>query len=200
MNEKITGITGRAIPLEGDDIDTDRIIPARFMKCLTFDGLGQFAFYDMRFDEKGGEKNHVLNDPLYRGNPILLCNRNFGCGSSREHAPWALRGMGIRCIIAQSFGEIFANNCSSLGIPALAVDEKSARELQRLAAENPESEFAVDLRGGTLRCEGREFPFRMPENYRIALTEGRWDTTSMLLENLEEIRKKNRELPAFNTV
>ncbi|MDA3811962.1 MAG: 3-isopropylmalate dehydratase small subunit, partial [Spirochaetaceae bacterium] len=147
MIEKITKITGKAIPISGNDIDTDRIIPARFMKCLTFNGLGQFAFYDERFDEDGKEKDHPFNSAEYKNSSILITNRNFGCGSSREHAPWALSGMGIKCIIAQSYAEIFAGNCSSLGIPAIIVPEEISLELQEKIRENPDFTIEVDLIG-----------------------------------------------------
>ncbi|MBN2658028.1 MAG: 3-isopropylmalate dehydratase small subunit [Spirochaetales bacterium] len=197
MNEKIIEITGKAVPLRGDDIDTDRIIPARFMKCLTFDGLGQFAFYDVKYGEKGEEKEHVLNSPDFKGHAILISGRNFGCGSSREHAPWALKGMGIRCIIARSYAEIFANNCSSLGIPALAVDENIADELLKMVEDDPAVDFSIDLLGKRLYSGNRTFPFHIPENYRLALVEGRWDTTSMLMESLEDIERANKRLPAF---
>ncbi|MBB6480006.1 3-isopropylmalate dehydratase small subunit [Spirochaeta isovalerica] len=197
MNERIIEITGKAIPLRGDDIDTDRIIPARFMKCLTFDGLGQFAFYDVKYEENGEEKRHILNSPDYQGHSILVSGRNFGCGSSREHAPWALKGMGVRCIIARSYAEIFANNCSSLGIPALIVDEASAGELMKMAEDDPLVEFRVNLNSKKLHAGNRFYAFDLPENYRIALVEGRWDTTSMLMENLEDIKLKNQFLPSF---
>lgn len=194
MMKKIQQIRGRAIPLKGNDIDTDRIIPARFMKCLTFDGLGQFAFYDVRFNERGEEKSHPLNSPEYKGHSILITNSNFGCGSSREHAPWALSGIGIRCIIAQSYAEIFANNCSSLGIPALIVDEETATKLQSVVSENPKTEIEVDLMTRTLTAGEEIFSFDMPETYRMALIEGKWDTTSMLMESLEDIKRKHLSL------
>ncbi len=194
MIKKIQQITGQAIPLKGNDIDTDRIIPARFMKCLTFDGLGQFAFYDVRFSDKGEEKDHPLNSPDYAGHSVLITNRNFGCGSSREHAPWALSGIGIKCIIAQSYAEIFANNCSSLGIPALIVDEETVTKLQNKVSAHPETEIKVNLLTGTLTLGEENFSFDMPETYRKALVEGKWDTTSMLMENLEAIKKKNQTL------
>ena len=200
MNEKIKVITGNAIPLKGDDIDTDRIIPARFMKCLTFEGLGQFAFYDVKYKETGEEKEYILNSPEFEGHSILLTNRNFGCGSSREHAPWALKGMGITCIIPQSYGEIFANNCSSLGIPALIVEKDITEELQRMVLGDPTLPISVDLLSKKLVAGEKVYSFDIPENYRLALVEGKWDTTSMLMENLEEIRRKNDQLPGFTAI
>ena len=116
--EKITSVTGRSVVVPGDDIDTDRIIPARFMKCVTFDGLGEYMFYDVRFFEDGSEKPHPLNDPRFAGASILLSGENFGCGSSREHAPQAMYRFGIRAVIAESFAEIFFGNSTTLGMPA----------------------------------------------------------------------------------
>jgi 3-isopropylmalate/(R)-2-methylmalate dehydratase small subunit len=195
MIRKIIEIQGNPLPLQGNDIDTDRIIPARFMKCLTFDGLGQFAFYDERFEENGTKKNHPLNNGAYEGHSVLISNRNFGCGSSREHAPWALYGIGIRCIIAQSYAEIFAGNCNSLGIPAVTVSEEVCLKLQKGAELNPRLTFNIDLKAKEIRTDIGNYPFRMPETYRQALLEGKWDSTSMLLESLEEIKKRHMNIP-----
>src|SRR5271155_3697611 len=114
--EKITRVAGRAVHVPGDDIDTDRIIPARYMKCVTFDGLGEFLFHDVRFDENGRPKAHPLNDPEFQGATILIAGRNFGCGSSREHAPQAIYRSGFRAIVAESFAEIFFGNSTTLGL------------------------------------------------------------------------------------
>jgi len=196
--KEITSIKGKAVPVRGDDIDTDRIIPARFMKCLTFDGLGEYAFYDVRFDVEGREKDHPLNKGEYTGSNILISNRNFGCGSSREHAPWALYGIGIRAVIAESYAEIFAGNCNSLGIPAIMVSHGDCETLQELAERNPEADFSLDLENSILTAGGKEFPFTMPETYRKALVSGQWDTTALLLDSLETIRGKHGELPRFS--
>jgi len=197
VNREIKKISGRAIPLRGNDIDTDRIIPARFMKCLTFNGLGQFAFYDERFEEEGSEKDHPLNSGKYKDFSILVTNLNFGCGSSREHAPWALSGIGVKCIIAQSYAEIFAGNCSSLGIPALIVDEKDCNKIQDLIENNPQSSIDIDLEKKELKFDSLLLKFDIPETYRLALIEGKWDTTSMLLENIELIKKRDKILQNF---
>src|ERR1700749_4045014 len=141
---KITSITGRAVNVPGNDIDTDRIIPARFMRCIVFDGLGEFAFYDVRKNADGSNKAHPLNDPRFKGASILLSGANFGCGSSREHAPQALYRFGFRAIIAESFAEIFFGNCTTLGIPCVTA---SAKDIQFLANEierNPKLEVTVD--------------------------------------------------------
>src|SRR5690606_30539197 len=123
--EKILKVTGRAVPVVADDVDTDRIIPARFMKCITFDGLGEFAFYDERKNEDGSNKPHPLNEPRYAGAKILISGANFGCGSSREHAPQSLHKYGFRGIVAESFAEIFFGNSCTLGIPCMKVSREN---------------------------------------------------------------------------
>lgn len=200
MSDKINKIKGQAIPLRGNDIDTDRIIPARFMKCLTFDGLGQFAFYDERFEDDGSEKDHPLNAAVYNNHSILVSNRNFGCGSSREHAPWALKGLGIKCVIAQSFAEIFAGNCSSLGMAAIIVSEETCLEIQSEVEGHPDVILEVDLVGGVINLSGKSLDFTMPETYRSALVEGKWDTTSILMENLSKIRAKHESLSQLKQI
>ena len=142
---KIVEIRGRAIPVPGNDIDTDRIIPARYMKTVTFEGLGKFAFYDARFDAYGKQKQQPFNDERFKGAGILLVNKNFGCGSSREHAPQSLLRYGIKAIVGESFAEIFAGNCSMLGIPAVVVSEKDVLELMRSVEKNPNAEIGVNL-------------------------------------------------------
>ena len=134
---KIIHITGRAVPVIGNDIDTDRIIPARYLKEITFSRMGQYPFYDERFTADGKMKDHPFNKPQYDGASILVANANFGCGSSREHAPQALGRWGIKAIVAESFGEIFAGNCAMLGIPALAASKSDVAALQKLALEDP---------------------------------------------------------------
>ena len=145
-NERgIKKVEGRIIPVDGDDIDTDRIIPARFMKVLTFDGLGAHAFHDERFNEQGGKKTHPFNDERYAGAGILLTGNNFGCGSSREHAPQALMRFGIRAIIGISFGDIFAGNCTQLGIPAVGITREHHAVLSGIVLHDPETSCTIDL-------------------------------------------------------
>ncbi|MDC7221094.1 MAG: 3-isopropylmalate dehydratase small subunit [Spirochaetales bacterium] len=194
---QIKSVTGKAVPLRGDDIDTDRIIPARFMKCLTFDGLGEFAFYDVKFEADGSEKEHILNREEYKGHEILLTNRNFGCGSSREHAPWALYGMGIRGIVAESYAEIFAGNCNNLGIAAVILPHEEGEALIALSEENPALEVTLDLEKQEVRAGDKIFKSTQPDTYRKALIDGQWDTTSILLDSLDRIKELHRELPRF---
>ena len=188
-------IRGRAIPVPGDDIDTDRIIPARYLKCVTFEELGQYAFYDERLDEDGGEKAHPLNEERYRGGKILLANRNFGCGSSREHAPQSLMRMGIDAIIGESFAEIFAGNCTALGIPALTLGHQEIGFLMTEVAAEPTTEIDIDLETLTVTMKDRSFTFNMPESYRQSLLAGTWDTTATLLLSADLIEKTAAGLP-----
>jgi len=126
---KITTVSGQAVYVPGNDIDTDRIIPARFMKCVTFDGLGEYLFHDVRYDEDGNEKNHSLNDPRFKGASIMLSDSNFGCGSSREHAPQSLFRAGFRAIVAGNFAEIFFGNATNLGMPCVSMSDPDRKRL-----------------------------------------------------------------------
>ena len=188
-------IAGTAIPLRGDDIDTDRIIPARYLKCVTFEELGQYAFYDERFDPEGAGKPHPFNDERFSGAEILLVNRNFGCGSSREHAPQSLMRMGIRALVGESFAEIFAGNCTALGIPAAQVSHEDIEKLMSLVERDPETLLTVDLEAKTVSAENLSVSLTMPESYRRALASGTWDTTTALLANHNEIKKVAEHLP-----
>jgi len=156
IDTRIRHITSRAVPIRGDDIDTDRIIPARFLRCVTFEGLGEQAFRDERFDEQGRPKTHPFNAPHYHDAALLVVNRHFGWGSSREHAPQALARWGIRAIVGISFADIFAGNCAAIGLPVLTASEKDVQNLQGLIEENPFFEVTVDLE--SLRCEVRHAP------------------------------------------
>ena len=146
-------ITGRPIPLRGNDIDTDQIIPARFMKAVTFDGLGQYAFFDVRFDAEGRSHAHVLDDPRYqaKGPRVAIVNKNFGCGSSREHAPWALLDFGIRCVISTSFADIFYNNCFKNGILPIKVSPEDLEKLFEDADRGSNATLTVDLEAQEIR-------------------------------------------------
>ena len=184
---KITQVSGTAVHVPGSDIDTDRIIPARFMKCVTFDGLGEFAFYDVRFDKDGKPTGHPLDNPRFKGASILLSGSNFGCGSSREHAPQALYRFGFRAIIAQSFAEIFFGNCTTLGIPCVCA---SAEDIARIAAAveaDPKIEVTVDVANQEVRFGDQTAKVSLPATAHDALTSGRWDPIGELLEAKDAI-------------
>jgi 3-isopropylmalate/(R)-2-methylmalate dehydratase small subunit len=188
-------VEGRAIPLPGDDIDTDRIIPARYLREITFETLGRYAFYDERYDEKGAPKKHPLNDPRFSGGTVLLVNRNFGCGSSREHAPQSLMRMSIQAFVGESFAEIFSGNCTALGLPAARVSHEDAVKLMALVEADPSLVVTVELLEGAVSAGGEKFPLTMPEADRKSLVSGQWDTTAVLLQNEAGIKAAALRIP-----
>ena len=193
--------TGRAIPMPGNDIDTDRIIPARYLKNVTFDGLGEAAFIDERAAERDAGRTHPLDDERWAGGSILVVGRNFGCGSSREHAPQALQRFGIRALVGESFAEIFAGNCTVLGIPAVRAAAADVERLQALVAEQPETEVTVDLEARQVAAGALNCSVDLPEGARLALVRGTWDSTTLLLANRDRIAATAGQLPylgAFN--
>ena len=188
-------VTGRAVFIPGADIDTDRIIPARFMKCITFDGLGEFAFYDVRFDEHGHKTAHPLNDPRFAGASILLAGLNFGCGSSREHAPQSLRKYGFNGIVAESFAEIFFGNSTTLAMPCVIASTSALAALREAVESDPATRVTIDVSALRVRSStGLDFPVSMPESAREALVSGRWDPIQELLDNVPAIHAKAVEL------
>jgi 3-isopropylmalate/(R)-2-methylmalate dehydratase small subunit len=194
--DPVKQVTGRAVFIPGADIDTDRIIPARFMKCVTFDGLGEFAFYDVRFDPGTGEKtDHPLNDPRFAGASILLAGVNFGCGSSREHAPQSLRKYGFNGVIAESFAEIFFGNSTTLAMPCVIASGADIAKLRAAVDADPMVEVTIDVEHRMVRSsDGIAFPVQMPESARDALVSGRWDPIRELLDNEPAIAAKAAEL------
>ena len=192
---KITSVEGTAVPIRGNDIDTDRIIPARYLKEMTFARMGEYPFFDERFDGSGKKKDHPFNDPEYKGASILFVNKNFGCGSSREHAPQALYRFGIKAIIGESFAAIFAGNCTMMGLPAVTVGAGEINQLMRSVEENPRTEYSLDLESKTLSYGNHRIAVELPETYRIALTTGSWDSTALLRANLEQVKKTAAKLP-----
>jgi 3-isopropylmalate/(R)-2-methylmalate dehydratase small subunit len=192
---KITQICGRAVPIRGNDIDTDRIIPARYLKEPTFTRMGEYPFFDERFDSSGKKKDHPFNDPEYKGASILFVNKNFGCGSSREHAPQALYRFGVKAIVGESFAAIFAGNCTMMGLPAVAVGGKEIEHLMKSVEDNPRTEYTVDLETKTISYGNQKIAIDLPETYRTALTKGFWDSTALLRANLEQVRKTAAKLP-----
>ncbi len=195
IRQSIKQIEGRGIVVRGNDIDTDQIIPARFMKVVTFDGLGEYAFYDLRYQESGEKKPHPFNDEKYQGAGIMIVNRNFGCGSSREHAPQALMRSGIRAVIGESFAEIFAGNCTAMGVPTVALAGADTATLMDMVETDPAVQITLDLPGGTVTCGDRSFSFEMHPAYRSALIAGSWDSTSVLLSNVDAIETTAGRLP-----
>ena len=191
---KITEVTGRGIHVPGDDIDTDRIIPARFMKCVTFDGLGEYLFHDVRFDEDGNPKIHSLNDPAYQNASIIISGSNFGCGSSREHAPQSIYRAGFRAVIAGNFAEIFFGNSINLGMPCLSMNEPERKKLTDLVVGNPEAELKIDLIECKLRSENLVLPFTLNEGARDSLIHGMWDPLEELIEANIEIERVSKTL------
>ncbi|MGD7654550.1 MAG: 3-isopropylmalate dehydratase small subunit [Verrucomicrobiales bacterium] len=187
--EPIKSVSGRAVSIPGADIDTDRIIPARFMKCVTFDGLGEFAFYDVRFDPDTGEKTaHPLNDPRFDGASILVAGVNFGCGSSREHAPQSLRKYGFNGVIAESFADIFFGNSTTIGMPCVVIGADDNAQLRAAIEADPTIEVTIDVENLKVRTStGLEFPVTMPDSARDALISGRWDPIRELLDNSKAI-------------
>jgi 3-isopropylmalate/(R)-2-methylmalate dehydratase small subunit len=188
-------ITGTALPLRGNNIDTDRIIPARYLIEVTFSRMGEYPFYDERFDSEGKPKSHQFNDAKYRGASILFVNENFGCGSSREHAPQALHRYGICAIIGESYGAIFAGNCLMLGVPTIAVSSSEMEMLMKSVESVPETVFTVDLESKTVTCGEMRIPFDIPESFRNALMTGAWDSTSTLRANLGKVKGTSSRLP-----
>jgi 3-isopropylmalate/(R)-2-methylmalate dehydratase small subunit len=180
--KKILTVTGTCVPAAGDDVDTDRIIPARYLKCVTFEGLGEFLFYDVRFDENGRPKNFPLNDPRFTGATILIAGRNFGCGSSREHAPQAIYRYGFRAVVAESFAEIFFGNSITLGLPCVTVSRHDLGRIRNIVESEPKSEMTIDLTKETIRLGRDEFPGSILPSARDALINGRWDPIAELLE------------------
>ena len=193
--EPVKQVTGTGVFIPGADIDTDRIIPARFMKCVTFDGLGEFAFYDVRFDEHGNKTNHPLNDSRFDGASILVAGINFGCGSSREHAPQSLRKYGFNGVIAESFAEIFYGNSTGLAMPCVMASAADIKTLAAAIEADPKVEITIDVVGLKVRTSGGlEIAVTMPDSSREALISGRWDPIQELLDNDAAIEAKAKEL------
>ncbi len=194
--EPVKTITGSGVFIPGADIDTDRIIPARFMKCVTFDGLGEFAFYDVRFDSETGEKtSHPLNDERFSKASILIAGTNFGCGSSREHAPQSLKKYGFNAVIAESFAEIFYGNSTTLAMPCVMASSADISALRQAVEVEPTLQITIDV--AELRVTtstGLSFPVTMPASAQDALVTGRWDPIQELLDNSSAIEARAKEL------
>ncbi|MBM2810164.1 MAG: leuD [Chloroflexi bacterium] len=198
QNPRIKIISGTAIPVRGNDIDTDRIVPARYLKEVTFDRMGEYPFIDERFDGDGKAKPHPFNEPKYRGASVLVVNANFGCGSSREHAPQALYRSGIHAIVGESFAEIFTGNCLAIGLPVVTAPTDEIQQLMDLVEEDPTIQVTVDLDQQSLAAGDRTIPITMPVTARAALLAGHWDSTAILAANMPKIRAVATRLPYVN--
>jgi 3-isopropylmalate/(R)-2-methylmalate dehydratase small subunit len=192
---KITQISGRAVAVPGNDIDTDRIIPARFMKCVTFDGLGEYLFNDVRRQLDGTPKPHPLNEARFQGATILLSGANFGCGSSREHAPQAIAKYGFKAIIAESYAEIFFGNSTTLGLPCASAAREDIARLAAAVEADPGLEVVIDVARQEVRFGGQRVPATFRESARDALIHGRWDAIGELLDGREAVKVTATTLP-----
>ncbi len=192
---KITQVTGRGVQVAGNDIDTDRIIPARFLKCVTFDGLGAGLFADDRKAVTAAGGTHSLDDPRFRGAAVLLSGANFGCGSSREHAPQAIMKFGFRAVVAESYAEIFFGNATNLGLPCVSAAREDIQRVAAAVMANPALELTVDLTAMQLRCGAAAIPLQMRDSARDALVNGRWDAVAELLEGLAAVQATSARLP-----
>jgi len=192
---KITRVSGTGVTIRGNDIDTDRIIPARYLKEVTFARMGDYPFFDERFDSAGDRKPHPFNDQKFNGASILFVNKNFGCGSSREHAPQALYRFGIQAIIGESFAAIFAGNCTMMGLPAVTLSAAQIEKLMQAVERNPRTSFDLDLQQKTLSFGEERMNVDLPETYRSALISGSWDSTALLRENLDQVKNTAGKLP-----
>jgi 3-isopropylmalate/(R)-2-methylmalate dehydratase small subunit len=193
--EKIVRVAGRAVPLRGDNVDTDRIIPARFLKSITFEGLERHLFEDDRQQLATEGQRHPIDEPRYAGASLFLVNANFGCGSSREHAPQAIRRSGVRAILGQSFSEIFFGNSVALGMPCVTADPGTVDTLMAAVENDPSLELQLDLESMTVIGAGRTFPVTLPPGTRESFREGSWDATGLLLDRFDEVEAVARRLP-----
>jgi 3-isopropylmalate/(R)-2-methylmalate dehydratase small subunit len=190
---QVTDVSGTGVPIPGDDIDTDQILPARFMKEVTFDNMADYLFYDARRDEDGEMNDHPLN--RFEGASIAVLNSNFGCGSSREHAPQAMMRWGIDGIVAESYAEIFRDNCKSLGIPAVTADHETVATLQEWIEDNPEGDIDIDVESETVHYDDRTIDVDIDTAMKEALVEGIWDTTALMYSNRPDVEETADQLP-----
>ena len=194
-SSRIERITGTALAVRGNDIDTDRILPARFLRAITFEGLERHLFEDERGEARGRGVAHPFDDPARRAARVLLVNANFGCGSSREHAPQAIRRHGIRAVVGESFAEIFFSNSLTIGLPCLSAAPNDVERLMAVADRSPDTEFAIDLGAGRISAGDVSAAVTLPDTARQAFVSGTWDATGQLLERYEEVEAVAKRLP-----
>jgi 3-isopropylmalate/(R)-2-methylmalate dehydratase small subunit len=192
-DQQITAVGGTGVPIPGDDIDTDQILPARFMKEVTFDNMAEYLFYDARRDDDGTFNDHPLN--RFEGASIAVVNQNFGCGSSREHAPQAMMRWGVDGVVGESFAEIFRDNCKSLGIPAVTADHEDVVALQEWIEENPDGDITIDVERATVSYDGRTIDGDIDDAMQEALLGGIWDTTALMYSNRSKVERTAADLP-----
>ncbi|TAF11055.1 MAG: 3-isopropylmalate dehydratase small subunit [Nostocales cyanobacterium] len=192
MVSEVKQISGTAVPLIGNDIDTDRIIPARYLKAITFDDLGEGVFID---DRKALKGEHPFDQSQHQSAKILIVNRNFGCGSSREHAPQALAKWGIKALIGESFAEIFFGNCVAMGIPCVTAESSIVKQLQELVTANPQAVFTIDVEKLQVESSGITVPVVMSEGTKTAFVSGTWDACGQLVANAEQVKATAAKLP-----
>lgn len=190
----LSKVAGRGVYIAGNDIDTDRIIPARYLKCVTFDELGPSLFADERFTEAGDSKEHPLDDPKHKGAEILITDDNFGCGSSREHAPQAIQKFGLKAIVAGSYAEIFHGNCTTLGIPCVVMEKDNREKLASSIAMDPEAEVMIDLEGMQVHCANASYPITMKGSTREAFLKATFDPLDNLLSADADIQATAEKL------
>jgi len=195
-DKTVTAVTGPAVPVRGNDIDTDQIVPARFLKEVTFDNMGEYAFYDVRRDDEGTLNNHPFN--RYPNATILVVNENFGCGSSREHAPQALMRWGIDGLIGESFAEIFAGNCQALGLPTATADHETVEWIMERVEADPALELTIDIEDETVTVGDEVAEVTINDSQREALLQGIWDTTALMKSYMDEVRQTANEVPYLN--
>ena len=192
---KIERVNGRAVAVHGDDIDTDRIIPARFLKAITFDGLEDHLFEDDRREAADRGQRHPIDDPSRRGARILLVGANFGCGSSREHAPQAIARWGIRAVVGESFAEIFFGNSLMIGLPCATASREDIETLIASSESKPDQNFVLDIRAGTITAGDLSIRVHFPDAVKSALLSGDWDATGMLLNDYQQVEQTAARLP-----
>ena len=195
-DKTVTTVTGPAVPVRGNDIDTDQIVPARFLKEVTFDNMGEYAFYDVRRDDDGTLNDHPFN--RYPNASILVVNQNFGCGSSREHAPQALMRWGIDGLIGESFAEIFAGNCQALGLPTATAAPETVEWIMGQVEADPTIELTIDVEAETATVGDETIGVTSNDSQREALLQGIWDTTALMKSYMDEVRQTANEVPYLN--
>ncbi|PSQ56638.1 MAG: 3-isopropylmalate dehydratase small subunit [Halobacteriales archaeon SW_9_67_25] len=192
-DQHITEVGGTGVPIPGDDVDTDQILPARFLKEVTFENMAEYLFYDVRRDDEGNFNDHPLN--RFEGASVAVVNSNFGCGSSREHAPQAMMRWGIDGVVGESFAEIFRDNCKSLGIPAITASHEEVTALQEWIEANPDGEIGIDVEAEAVRYDDTVIEGHIDHAMKEALVDGIWDTTALMYSNLAKVERTAAELP-----